>query len=173
MTNVPRWAETLCNIETKVGVQIKFTGIGGVWICLPSPPRHQRCVSPYCRIYFYSPDDANVVNILHCLKDTTHHWCIVALPRIVQALDMYGAKANMGDHQSQRIVQHNVALEVWEVSPTDSVIGFASLTSADPSALSNESLVSVLQATDVRIQMTQAAILLPSSALDMAGEISG
>ena len=86
---------------------------------------------------------------------------------------MYGAKANMGDHQSQRIVQPNVALEVWEVSPTDSVIGFASLTSADPSALSNESLVSVLQATDVRVKMTQAAILLPSSALNMAAEIPG
>ena len=79
----------------------------------------------------------------------------------------------MGDHQSQRIVQPNVALEVWEVSPNDSIVGFASLTSADPSALSNESLVSVLRATDVRVQITQAAILLPSSAVEMAAEITG
>ena len=85
---------------------------------------------------------------------------------------MYGAKADMGDHHSQRIVQPNVALEVWEVSATDSAIGFASLTSTDWS-LSNESLVSVLQASDVSVQVTQAAILLPRSAIDMAAEIPG
>ena len=86
---------------------------------------------------------------------------------------MYGAKADMGDNHSQRIVQPNVALEVWEVSATDSVAGFTLLTSTDQRSLSNESLVSVLQATDVSVQMTQAAILLPHSAVDMAAEIPG
>ena len=83
---------------------------------------------------------------------------------------MYGSMTDLGGRKSQRMVETNVALEVWEVSSTDPVVGFGSLASSDQ-MIANESLVSFAQATDMQPSMTRAAIVLPRSTIDTAIEI--
>ncbi|KAI0240394.1 hypothetical protein LSAT2_008937 [Lamellibrachia satsuma] len=90
--------------------------------------------------------------------------------RIVRALEMYGSTADLGGRKSERMVETNVALEVWEVSSTDPVVGFGSLASSDQ-MIANESLISFSQVTDLQPSMTRAAIVLPRSTIDTAIEI--
>ncbi|KAK2175107.1 hypothetical protein NP493_749g00008 [Ridgeia piscesae] len=91
--------------------------------------------------------------------------------RIVRALETYGRMVDLGDQKSHRIVESDVTLEVWDMSVGEPIVGFGSLTSSNAGFV-NQSLVSFVQSADLWPNMTQAAIMLSRSTVDLAIEIS-
>ena len=78
---------------------------------------------------------------------------------------------DLGDQKSHRIVESDVTLEVWDMSVGEPIVGFGSLTSSNAGFV-NQSLVSFVQSADLWPNMTQAAIMLSRSTVDLAIEIS-
>ena len=77
---------------------------------------------------------------------------------------------DLGNQKSHRIVESDVTLEVWDVSVDEPIVGFGSLTSNNAGFV-NQSLVSFVQSADLWPNMTQAAIMLSRSTVDLAIEI--